>query len=149
MTGMTTAGLFRTLAFVDRRGVGGHQHVQFTKPVGDGSAVAALHSRPARRRLRRQSQHVTCSHGRGVETRMETWRKPPYNPAKPPANSCGSEETLPARTSSGFSRISATESENLPSYRLFEPSFDGAGNGRRKLVQASAPRFVSWGERWS
>jgi hypothetical protein len=31
--------IFRTLAFVNRRGVGGHQHVQFTKPVGDGSAV--------------------------------------------------------------------------------------------------------------
>jgi integrase len=31
--------IFGTLAFVDRRGVGGHQHVQFTKPIGDGSAI--------------------------------------------------------------------------------------------------------------
>jgi hypothetical protein len=31
--------IFRTLAFVDRRGIGGHQHVQFSKPVGDGSAL--------------------------------------------------------------------------------------------------------------
>ena len=31
--------IFGTLAFVDRRGVGGHQHIQFTKPVGNGSAV--------------------------------------------------------------------------------------------------------------
>jgi hypothetical protein len=37
MIGMTHGWIFRTLAFVDRGGVGGH--VQLTKPVGDGSTV--------------------------------------------------------------------------------------------------------------
>jgi acyl dehydratase len=33
--------IFRALAFVDRRRIGGYQHVQFTKPVGHGSAIEA------------------------------------------------------------------------------------------------------------
>jgi hypothetical protein len=37
------------------------------------------------------------------------------------ANSCGREEMLPARTSSGPSRIPTTESEYCSSYRFFEP----------------------------
>jgi hypothetical protein len=39
MIGNDHGRIFRTLAFVNRRGVGRHQHVQFSKAVGDGSAV--------------------------------------------------------------------------------------------------------------
>jgi len=31
--------VFRSLAFVDGRGIGGHQHVELAKPVGHSSAI--------------------------------------------------------------------------------------------------------------
>jgi hypothetical protein len=31
--------IFRALAFVDGRGIGRHQRIEFAKPVGDGAAV--------------------------------------------------------------------------------------------------------------
>jgi hypothetical protein len=34
-------GIFRALAFVDGRGIGRHQHVEFPKSIGDGATVEA------------------------------------------------------------------------------------------------------------